>query len=186
MIHVRLADPADTPLLLQLITEMGNQERMPVFTSEERLAEDGFGSPPKFHAFIAHAGIRVAGYALAFNCYSSFRGSGLFLEDLFVRDEFRGKGVGHALLSRVAASAAELGCFGIMFNVLDWNERALKFFEKAGASVLSDRKTLCLMAQSVSQSRDSDVHAETSLSAESEAISGFERTLPRGGHDGRD
>ena len=152
MIQVRLADSADTGLLLQLITEMGCQERMPVFTSEERLAKDGFDFAPKFHAFIAQAGMQVAGYALAFNCYSSFRGSGLFLEDLFVRDEFRGKGVGQALLSRVTAWAAELGCFGIMLNVLDWNESALRFFERAGASVLSDRKTLCLMAESSSQS----------------------------------
>lgn len=162
MIHVRNADGADMGLLLQLITEMGNQERMPVFTSEDRLAKDGFGSAPKFRAFIAQAGTQVAGYALAFNCYSSFRGSGVFLEDLFVRDEFRGQGVGQALLSSVTAQAAELGCFGIMLNVLDWNEPALRFFERAGASVLSDRKTLCLMAQSLSQSQDSNLHAQTS------------------------
>lgn len=145
MIQVRDADGADAELLLQLIREMGSQERLAVLTNKERLSKDGFGATPKFHAFIAQAGAQVAGYALAFNCYSSFRGSGLFLEDLFVRDEFRGKGVGKALMARVTDMATELGCFGIMLNVLDWNKPALKFFERAGASVLSERKTLCLM-----------------------------------------
>jgi GNAT superfamily N-acetyltransferase len=149
MIHVRHAESADAGLLLQLIREMGNQERMHVFTSEERLVKDGFGPEPKFHGFIAQDGMLVAGYALAFDCYSSFQGSGLFLEDLFVRGEFRGKGVGKALLSHVTAKAIGLGCFGIMLNVLDWNEPALRFFERAGASVLSERKTLCLMSESL-------------------------------------
>lgn len=147
MIQVRQAGSADAELLLQLIGEMGEQERMPVFTNEEKLARDGFGSAPKFHAFIAQAGTQVAGYALAFDCYSSFRGSGLFLEDLFVRDEFRGQGVGKVLMSRVKAMATELGCFGIMLNVLDWNEPAQRFFERAGATELSERKTLCLMVK---------------------------------------
>jgi GNAT superfamily N-acetyltransferase len=149
MIHVRNAEPADAGLLLSLIREMGDQERLPVFANEDRLEVDGFGPAPRFHAFIAEAGTRIAGYALAFECYSSFQGSGLFLEDLFVRGEFRGKGVGKALLSRVAARAIDQGHFGIMLNVLDWNEPALTFFERAGASLLSERKTLCFPVKSL-------------------------------------
>jgi GNAT superfamily N-acetyltransferase len=151
MIQIRDAESNDAGLLLQLIREMGTQERMPVLTTEERLRRDGFGSAPKYHAFIAQTGTQVAGYALAFNCYSSFQGSGLFLEDLFVRNEFRAQGVGKLLLSRVAVRAVELGCFGIMLNVLDWNEPALKFFERAGASVLTERKTLSLTARSLEE-----------------------------------
>src|ERR1700693_1086190 len=77
----------------------------------------------------------AAGYALFFDCYSSFQGTGIFLEDLFVRNEFRGKGVGQALLSRIAARIVEFAYFGIMFNVLDWNQSALQFFESPGAAL---------------------------------------------------
>ena len=66
-----------------------------------------------------------------------------------MRDQFRGRGVGNALLSRIAQIAVEQGCFGIMFNVLEWNKPALKFFERAGASLLRERKTLCLMGVSL-------------------------------------
>jgi GNAT superfamily N-acetyltransferase len=126
-----------------MILEMAQHERLPVFATEERLAADGFGVAPKFHVLIAEVDNVAAGYALFFDCYSSFQGPGVFLEDLFVRNKFRGKGVGQALLSRIAASVVELAYFGIMFNVLDWNQSALQFFESAGAA-LSDRKTFCL------------------------------------------
>jgi GNAT superfamily N-acetyltransferase len=143
MIRVRKAERPDARLIRQMILEMAQHEHLPVFATEERLAEDGFGVAPKFHVLIAEVDNAAAGYALFFDCYSSFQGPGIFLEDLFVRNEFRGKGVGQALLSRIAASAVELAYFGIMFNVLDWNQSALQFFESAGAA-LSDRKTFCL------------------------------------------
>jgi GNAT superfamily N-acetyltransferase len=144
MINVRRAHRKDAPLLMRMILEMGQHERLTVPVTEAQLAEDGFGVNPKFHALIAEVGAEAAGYVLFFDCYSSFRGSGLFLEDLFVRDDFRGNGVGRALLSQVAARTVELERFGIIFNVLGWNQPALQFFESAGASELSDRKTLCL------------------------------------------
>ena len=144
MVHTRNAERADARLLKQLIDEMSIHERMHVFASEESLTVDGFGPRPKFHVLIAEVNRKVAGYALFFDCYSSFQGSGIFLEDLFVREEFRGNGVGCALLAHVAKMAVDLGCFGIMFNVLDWNKSALRFFEGAGASALYERKTFCL------------------------------------------
>jgi GNAT superfamily N-acetyltransferase len=143
MIQVRKAQRSDARLIRQMILEMAQHERLPVFATEERLAEDGFGVAPKFQALIAEVDNAAAGYALFFDCYSSFQGPGVFLEDLFVRNEFRGKGVGQALLARIAARVVELGYCGIIFNVLDWNQSALEFFESAGA-VVSDRKTLCL------------------------------------------
>ncbi len=144
LVHIRKAEPTDVSLLKQLIDEMGTHERMQVTAKEERLALDGFGPTPKFRALIAEVNWKVAGYALFFDYYSSFHGSGIFLEDLFVREEFRGQSVGSTLWSRVAKIAIELGCFGIMFNVLDWNKSALRFFDSAGASVLHERKTLCI------------------------------------------
>ena len=149
MIRVRHAERTDAKLLMQLIEEMGRHEEMPVFASKGSLVHDGFGPTPKFYALIAEVDTKVAGYALFFDCYSSFEGPGIFLEDLFVRDDFRGKGVGRALLSCVAARAVEFDYFGILFNVLDWNHSALEFFESAGASVLSERKTLCLAGRSL-------------------------------------
>ena len=107
------------------------------------LAEDGFGVAPKFQVLIVEVDAAAAGYALFFDCYSSFQGPGIFLEDLFVRNNFRGKGVGRALLSHIAARVVELAYFGITFNFMHWNQSALQFFEGAGAA-MSDRKTLCL------------------------------------------
>jgi GNAT superfamily N-acetyltransferase len=144
MIHVRNAECTDARLLMQLINEMGHHERLEVFATEEGLAEDGFGARPKFRALIAEVDAKAAGYALFFDYYSSFQGNGIFLEDLFIRDDFRSMGVGKALLSRIAVTAVEQGYFGIILNVLDWNQPALKFFQKTGASVLTARETLCL------------------------------------------
>ncbi len=92
MIRVRKAQRSDARLLRQMILEMGQHERLPVFATEERLAEDGFGVAPKFHALIAEVDDAVAGYALFFDCYSSFQGPGIFLEDLFVRNRISGQG----------------------------------------------------------------------------------------------
>ena len=128
-------------LLKTLISEMGEYERLPVSITEETLARDGFGPRQEFRVLIADLDNQPAGYALFFNCYSTFRGRGLFLEDLFVRPKFRGQKVGDALLSRVAVVARDEGCFGIMLNVLGWNESAIGFFRKHGATLLEDWKT---------------------------------------------
>jgi len=85
-----------------------------------------------------------AGYALFFDCDSSFQGYGIFLEDLFVRPQFRGKSVGRALLTHVARITEEANGFGIMFNALDWNDGAMGSYRRIGATVLDDWKTVCL------------------------------------------
>lgn len=149
MVKVRNAQPDDAKPLKRLIDEMGQHERMRVFVTEESLITDGFGPEPLFRALLATVNEAVAGYALFYDCYSSFQGRGIFLEDLFVRDPFRGSGVGNALLSRVSEIALKQRCFGIMFNVLKWNESALKFFERAGASLLHERNSLCLAARTL-------------------------------------
>jgi len=144
MISIRSGTVDDVPLLKTLIEELATFERLSVVITEERLRQDGFGTRPKFRALIAEIDGRPAGYALFFDCYSSFQGHGIFLEDLFVRPLSRGKGVGRALLARVARMAEEAGSFGIMFNVLDWNDGAIEFYRRIGATFFDDWKTVCL------------------------------------------
>jgi GNAT superfamily N-acetyltransferase len=144
MIHIRAARRADVPDLKRLIDEMARHECLPLSLSEGQLNSDAFGSSARVQILVAEAGGALVGYALYFECYSSFRGPGLFLEDLFVREEYRHHHVGRKLLTRVAEAATMQGCFGILFNVLDWNTAALGFFTRAGATVLHERKVLCL------------------------------------------
>jgi GNAT superfamily N-acetyltransferase len=140
MLSIRHANLHDVGELKALIHEMGEYERMPVVVTKESLARDGFGPRPEFRVLIAEWDGQPAGYAFFFDCYSTFRGRGLFLEDLFVRAQFRKKRVGDALLSRVAAVARAENRFGIMLNVLGWNRPAIEFFRKHNA----DWKTACL------------------------------------------
>jgi GNAT superfamily N-acetyltransferase len=144
MLNLRQANLNDVPLLHSLIQEMADYERLSLRITEETLAQDGFGSQPRFRALIADFDGEPAGYAFFFGSYSSFEGRGLFLEDLFVRPRFRKNKVGRALLSRVAAIARQEACFGVMLHVLDWNEMAIQFYEKMDATFLDDWKTVCL------------------------------------------
>jgi GNAT superfamily N-acetyltransferase len=100
---------------------------------EADLARDGFGPNPRFRAMIAEWDETVAGYALFFNYYSTWAGRGLFLEDLFVRERFRSKGIGKALLAAVARIAVQENCYGVHWEVLDWNEKAIELYKSLGA-----------------------------------------------------
>ncbi len=144
MLSIRSANRNDVTLLKTLIQEMGEYEHLPILITEEALAREGFGPQPEFRVLIAEWDGQPAGYAFFFNCYSTFRGRGLFLEDLFVRSQFRGKKVGDTLLSHVAAVCRKEECFGIMLNVLAWNRPAIEFFRKHHAKFLDDWKTACL------------------------------------------
>jgi GNAT superfamily N-acetyltransferase len=144
MLNIRQANLKDIPTLLSLIQEMAEYERLPCLVTEQILANDGFGARPKFRVLMAEFDDEPAGYAFFFDSYSTFKGRGLFLEDLFVRPRFRKNKVGLALLSSVAAIAEEESCFGITFHVLDWNETAIEFYKKMNATFLDDWKTVCL------------------------------------------
>src|SRR4029077_3276542 len=114
-----------------------------VVTSEQDLLRDAFGPRPKFRALIAGWKGEPAGYASVFHFYSTYQGrSALFLEDLFVLDKFRGNGIGMALLSAVAKLAVDEGCFGLRWEVLDWNHPAIEFYKKLGATFLNERKVV--------------------------------------------
>jgi GNAT superfamily N-acetyltransferase len=107
IVSIRSGTVNDVPLLKVLIEEFAEYERLPAVIAEERLRHDGFEARPKFKILIAEIDALPAGYALFFDYYSSFQGSGIFLEDLFVRPRFRGQNVGRALLAGVARMVEE-------------------------------------------------------------------------------
>jgi GNAT superfamily N-acetyltransferase len=142
---IRTATPDDIPLILDLIRSLAAYEREPdaVQTTEADLLRDGFGDHPRFECLIAEArtevGAEAAGFALYFYNYSTWRGrSGIHLEDLFVLPRFRGQSIGKALLARVAARAVERGCVRLQWDVLEWNQTAIDFYQGLGAQFLDE------------------------------------------------
>jgi GNAT superfamily N-acetyltransferase len=138
---IRPATPADVPLVLRLIHELADYEKLAheVSATEADLHESLFGPRPIIEVLIAEAEGDAAGYALCFHNYSTFLCKrGLYLEDLFVRPPFRGRGIGKMLLSRLAKLAVERGCVRLEWAVLDWNEPAIAFYRSLGARPLED------------------------------------------------
>jgi GNAT superfamily N-acetyltransferase len=135
MLRIRSATIDDAPLLRTMILELAEYEHelQWVTIREEDLARDGFGENPRFRALIAEWDGQLAGYAVFFGYFSTWVGRGLFLEDLFVREAFRGRGIGTALLASVARIAVNEKCYGIHWEVLDWNERAIEMYKALGA-----------------------------------------------------
>ena len=157
MLNIRLATEQDVPLLRSLIRELAAYEKKPqaAVVREEDLLRDGFGPQPKFRALLARSKADAAGYAAFFYFYSSFRGRpSLFLEDLFVIERFRGHGIGRALLSAVAKLAIKEGCFGLRWEVLDWNRPAIELYERLGARFLHERKAVALENESLRRLAD--------------------------------
>ena len=145
MLKIHPATSHDAPTLLSLIRGLAAFEKKPraVVATEQDLLRDAFGPQPKFRALIAEWKNQPAGYASFFHFYSTYQGrSALFLEDLFVLELFRGHGIGMALLSAVAKLAVDEGCFGLRWEVLDWNKPAIAFYEKLGATFLNERKVV--------------------------------------------
>jgi GNAT superfamily N-acetyltransferase len=135
MLLIRPATVDDVTLLRTLIRELATFEHELEFCviEEADLARDGFGAYPRFRALIAEWDAQPAGYALFFGYYSTWAGRGLFLEDLFVREQFRGRGIGKALLASVARVAVQENCHGVQWEVLDWNEKAIELYKSLGA-----------------------------------------------------
>ena len=146
MLLIRAATIGDVPLLRKLFQELAEYEREPqaVLITEDELRRDGFGPDPKFRAIVAEQDGQPAGYAVFFPCYSTWTGSGLFLEDLLVREPFRGHGVGKALLSQVAEIARKERYRTIKWDVLDWNESAIQFYKSLGADYLPQWRNVIL------------------------------------------
>jgi GNAT superfamily N-acetyltransferase len=140
MLRIRAATIEDVPLLEAMIREFATFERLAaeVTITVEMLARDGFGPHPRFRALLAEWDGRPAGYAMFFNFYSSFQGPGLFLEDIYVREEFRGKGIGKILMAEVASIALREGFWAMRWEVLEWNQPAIDFYKRLGAKFLHD------------------------------------------------
>lgn len=135
------ATPADVPTILALIRELAEYERLSqaVVATEDDVHASLFGERPRAEALLARENGEVAGFALFFHNYSTFVGRpGLYLEDLFVRPQLRGRGIGRALLSELARVALERDCGRMEWSVLDWNVDAIGFYEKLGAKPMTD------------------------------------------------
>jgi GNAT superfamily N-acetyltransferase len=136
---IRTATPEDIPQILAFIRALAAYEREPdaVTATEADLLRDGFGPNPFYFCLIAETDGRPAGFAFYFFNYSTWMGRpGLYLEDLFVHPEFRGLGIGKALLQKVAAIAVEKNCPRLQWEVLDWNTPAIDFYSAMGAEFL--------------------------------------------------
>jgi len=145
MLTIRPATPADVPLILEFIRDLAEYEREPqaaVATAAD-LLRDGFGPEPKFRVDIAEWSGEPAGFAFYFWNYSTWQGKlGLYLEDLFVRPRFRGKGIGKALLVHLARVALKNNCGRLVWQVLDWNTPSIKFYESLGAQTMKEWLTM--------------------------------------------
>ncbi len=141
---IRAATPADVPVIFELIQALAAYENLsPAVTGQpEWLRDHLFGDRPCIEALLAVWSEEVVGFALFFPNYSTFLTQpGLYLEDLFVKPEYRGRGLGRALLQRLAQVAVARGAGRLEWNVLDWNAPAIAFYEKVGANVLPDWRT---------------------------------------------
>jgi GNAT superfamily N-acetyltransferase len=137
MLKIRKANVEDVPLILSFIHELAEYEREPsaVLATEDDLIRDGFSKNPKFKVIIAEWDGNPAGMAFFFHNYSTWEGKhGLFLEDFFVRPQFRRKGIGKALMVHLARTAIEENCYGMRWEVLDWNKSAIDVYQRLRAS----------------------------------------------------
>ena len=137
---IREARPEDMEQVLGLIQELANFEKEPhaVEVTKEDLENHGFGNQKMFHCFVADTPGGIAGIALVYPRYSTWKGPAIHLEDLIVAEHMRGSGLGTALLDQVVQYGHGLGVKRICWEVLDWNEPAIEFYEKKGAHVLRD------------------------------------------------
>jgi GNAT superfamily N-acetyltransferase len=138
---IRKLEPADVPRWLELIDGLADYEKLarPDAEARTRLAADALSSPPRFQTLLAEVDGQLVGYAMYFFTYSSFRARPtLYLEDVFVIPEQRGKGAGVALFRACAREAVANQCARMEWQVLDWNEPSIKFYERLGARHLAD------------------------------------------------
>jgi len=135
-LEITPAEEADLPLVLRFIRGLADYERLAheVVATEERLRRTLFGDDPAAEVLVARWEGEPVGFALFFRSYSTFLAlPGIYLEDLFVLPEARGRGIGEALLRRLAALTVERGFGRLEWSVLDWNEPALRFYRRMGA-----------------------------------------------------
>jgi GNAT superfamily N-acetyltransferase len=151
---IRSATEQDVPVILDLIRQLADYERLSdkVIANEQSIRDTLFGERPGAEVLLASLDGEIAGFAVFFTNYSTFLAKpGLYLEDLFVKPHARGKGIGKALLARLAGIALERDCGRIDWSVLDWNEPSLRFYEALGAVPLTDWTTYRLTGESLAK-----------------------------------
>jgi len=149
----------DVPVILGLIKALAEYERMSdqVVATEDGLRTGLFGDRPIAEAVLARVGDTVVGFALFFHNFSTFLGRpGLYLEDLFVVPDWRGRGVGRQLLAYVAGVAVQRGCGRMEWSVLDWNEPAVGFYQRLGARVMEEWRICRLTGEALARVASGD------------------------------
>jgi GNAT superfamily N-acetyltransferase len=153
-ITIRPAQPEDVDTIFHLIKALAEYEKLSheVTGSAEMLKTHLFGERPCIEALLAEHNGKSIGFALFFTNYSTFLTQpGIYLEDLFVMPEYRGKGIGKSLLSYLARLALERNCGRLEWSVLDWNETAIGFYQRMGATVLPDWRICRVTGEAISQ-----------------------------------
>ena len=169
MLSIRKATEADAALMLRFIRGLAEYEREPqaVIATEEALIRDGFGPQPQYRCLIAEWDSQPAGFAFFHYNYSTWRGQpGLYLEDLFVLPEMRSKGIGKALLQKLAQIALEENCYGLRWMVLEWNTPAIKFYDSLGAELLDEWETMLLRGEALERLAGGTDSAKTASASE--------------------
>ena len=157
-ISIRPAVEGDVALILQFIRDLAQYEHLEhqVVATEETLREALFGSRPYAEVVLACLNGEPVGFALFFHNFSTFLGqAGIYLEDLYVRPEARGYGVGRRLLTWLAATAVSRGCGRLEWAVLDWNEPSIRFYRNLGAVALDDWTTYRVTGPALNQLAES-------------------------------
>jgi GNAT superfamily N-acetyltransferase len=150
MLNIRPATPADVSTILGFIRELALYEREPdaVIATEADLLRDGWGPTPRFTTLIADYDGAPAGFALYFTSYSTWLGHhGIRLEDLYVTPTLRGRGIGKALLAKLARIAIDEGCPRLEWDVLDWNESAIAVYRSIGATLQTEWRIMRLAGE---------------------------------------
>ena len=135
--NIRVAKKEDCPRLLELVHELALFEKAPeeVTVTLTEFEDAGFGKSPVWKAYVAEVDGLIVGFALYYIRYSTWKGCRMYLEDLLITESMRGKGIGKLLFDRLIVEARELGFSGMVWQVLDWNEPAIKFYKKYEASI---------------------------------------------------
>ncbi|WP_250534412.1 GNAT family N-acetyltransferase [Caballeronia sp. AZ10_KS36] len=154
---IRPAAPADIAAIYGLMLELAEFEKLThlFVVTQDGLRDALFGARPAAEALVAEQAGEVVAYALFFHNFSTFLGKrGLYLEDLYVRPALRGSGVGTMMLRKLAALAVERQCGRFEWSVLDWNQNAIDFYEKMGATVLPDWRVVRITGDSLDRLAD--------------------------------
>ena len=158
-VAIRPATAADVPIILELIRALATYERAPndVTATEDGLSKVLFGEKPAAEVLLAFKNETAVGFAVFFHNFSTWLGRpGLYLEDLFVRPEDRGKGYGRALLIHLAKIARDRGCGRMEWAVLDWNEPAIQFYRKLGAKSMDEWTVFRLERDGIAKLADAE------------------------------